>query len=256
MQIKGGIAITMRNINDVCGPIRTFTAYKELNEILRKVISNTNFISIESIVASQGIYRFTKILLETHPEITQVSGKGTQAKIISRIVEELPNIFLDAPEPTSAYVRLISKAKKGRIAKFIKRENLQPNDYMDTYNVSLPESNGNGAFDLFSAPFITPPHTGVTDTFISIGKFDNEAEALNLLKYIKTRFIRAMLGVKKVTQHNPKETWEYVPLQDFTEHSDIDWSKSLAEIDQQLYKKYELSPEEIAFIEKMIKPMK
>ena len=49
--------------------------------------------------------------------------------------------------------------------------------------------------------------------------------------------------------------WKYVPIQDFTSNSDIDWSKSIAEIDAQLYKKYGLSKEEIAFIEKNIKPM-
>ncbi|WP_323586392.1 hypothetical protein [Aliarcobacter butzleri] len=46
-----------------------------------------------------------------------------------------------------------------------------------------------------------------------------------------------------------------MPLQDFTPDSDIDWTKSISEIDQQLYKKYDLSDEEIAFIEEMIKPM-
>ena len=64
-----------------------------------------------------------------------------------------------------------------------------------------------------------------------------------------------MLGTLKVTQDNPRETWLNVPLQDFTDNSDIDWSKSVAEIDQQLYKKYNLSEEEINFIETMIKPM-
>lgn len=52
-----------------------------------------------------------------------------------------------------------------------------------------------------------------------------------------------------------KPTWANIPLQDFTANSDIDWSKSIAEIDQQLYVKYGLSEEEVAFIEKMIKPM-
>ena len=245
----------MRNINNPCGPILTFTAYKELNDILKKVVSQNVFTSLKPIIASQGIYRFSNDFLEAHPEIAQVSGKGTHSKIISRIVDELPNIFVDSPNLNAEYVRLIAKSKKGRFAKFIKRDSLQPNDYIDTYNVSLPESNGNGAFDPFSTPFITPPQIGVTDTFISIGTFNNEIEATNLLKYVKTRFVRAMLGIKKVTQHNPKETWEYVPLQDFTEHSDIDWGKSIPEIDQQLYRKYNLSDDEIAFIEKMIKPM-
>lgn len=64
-----------------------------------------------------------------------------------------------------------------------------------------------------------------------------------------------MLGTLKATQHNPKDTWANVPQQDFTEGSDIDWSKSVEEIDAQLYAKYELSNEEIVFIESMIKPM-
>ena len=75
------------------------------------------------------------------------------------------------------------------------------------------------------------------------------------MKYIKTKFARAMLGTLKITQHNIQETWLNVPLQDFTTNSDIDWSKSVSEIDKQLYKKYGLSPEEISFIESKVREM-
>ena len=64
-----------------------------------------------------------------------------------------------------------------------------------------------------------------------------------------------MLGVIKVTQHNPKETWRLVPLQDFTSASDIDWTQEIEQIDRQLYRKYGLTPQEIAFIEEKVKPM-
>ena len=64
-----------------------------------------------------------------------------------------------------------------------------------------------------------------------------------------------MLGVLKITQHNPISTWKYVPLQDFTGNSDIDWTQSVADIDRQLYQKYDLSPEEIAFIESHVREM-
>ena len=106
-----------------------------------------------------------------------------------------------------------------------------------------------------SDPIIGEPNVGHTQTFISIGSFDNRKIADNALKYIKSKFVRALLGTLKTTPDNKKRTWNNVPLQDFTEHSDIDWSKSIAEIDQQLYRKYNLSDDEIAFIEKMIKPM-
>lgn len=64
-----------------------------------------------------------------------------------------------------------------------------------------------------------------------------------------------MLGILKITQHNPASTWKYVPLQDFTPNSDIDWSQSVADIDRQLYAKYGLNDEEIAFIESHVKEM-
>ena len=72
---------------------------------------------------------------------------------------------------------------------------------------------------------------------------------------MKTKFFRALLNAKKVTQDNARSVWVLVPLQDFTPASDIDWSKSISEIDQQLYKKYDLSPEEIEFIETHVKEM-
>lgn len=89
----------------------------------------------------------------------------------------------------------------------------------------------------------------------SNGKFTYDEEASACLKYVKSKFARCMLGTLKAPQHNPKDTWANVPMQDFTENSDIDWSKSVEEIDAQLYAKYNLSDEELAFIESMIKPM-
>lgn len=81
-------------------------------------------------------------------------------------------------------------------------------------------------------------------------------EAENLLKYVKTKFARTLLGVMKVTQNNETaETWKCVPLQNFTNNSDIDWSQSIAQIDQQLYKKYGLNEKEIAFIEEKVRAM-
>ena len=254
VDIKGGIVITLRNSKEFYGKLSTFTSYEELNYIVNKVKTYKSFCSIKGVVSSQGIYRFSNKFFNEHPEIAQIAGKGTGAKIISRIVDLMPQVFSDNPVNIKS-VQMISKSRFGRVVKYISRDYLQSNDYIDTYNVSLPESNGAGAFDQFSSPIITTPGVGVTDTFISIGTFNNLIEAENLLKYIKSKFLRALLGVKKATQHNPKDTWEFVPLQDFTENSDIDWSKSVAEIDQQLYKKYNLSEEEIAFIESMIKPM-
>lgn len=74
-------------------------------------------------------------------------------------------------------------------------------------------------------------------------------------KYAKTLLFRFLVAQLAATQHLSKEKFALVPLQDFTEKSDIDWSKSVEDIDRQLYAKYRLNEEEIAFIESMIKPM-
>lgn len=75
------------------------------------------------------------------------------------------------------------------------------------------------------------------------------------MKYVKGKFSRVMLGVLKTTQDNTKGKWQYVPLQNFTTDSDIDWSQSISDIDQQLYQKYGLSDEEIKFIETKVQAM-
>ena len=256
-EIKGGVAISMRDSRKKCGKIGVFTAYTELNNILKKVsTAEEGKAKLDSIISSQGIYRFSDKLFAEHPEVETLSGNGTGAKIISKIVELLPGVFTEAPEASTECVKFLAKTKSGRQFKYIRREYLQDNPYLDTFNVMIPESNGSGAFETLVAPLIAPPGEGSADTFISMGMFATESEAECLRKYIKTKFARALLGVKKVTQHNPKATWEYVPMQDFSEVSNIDWNKTISEIDVQLYAKYNLTENEIAFIETKVKEMK
>ena len=99
---------------------------------------------------------------------------------------------------------------------------------------------------------VAPPGVGATQTFIEIGAFDTELEAINCQKYINTKFARALLSMLKVTQDNAPDTWAMIPKQDFTAASDIDWTKPLPVIDHQLYCKYDLTIKERHFIETMI----
>jgi hypothetical protein len=77
----------------------------------------------------------------------------------------------------------------------------------------------------------------------------------NLCKYFTTKFARFQHSVGKASQDATSKTYKFLPLQNFNSDSDIDWTKPISEIDKQLYKKYNLSDEEISFIESMIKPM-
>lgn len=256
VDIKGGLAVTIRNSNEDYGDIGIFTAYNELNSIFKtlKKYYGSNFSSFAALISSQGVYRFSDKAISEYPEIAVVSGKGTKRKIVSRVVEELPALFTETQTNLDDVV-ILAKGKHGRIKRNIKRNLLQENEYIDSYNVLIPEANGSGSFDTFASPIIAPPLMGGSDTFLSIGTFDNQYEVESALKYIKTKFVRALVGIKKATHHNPKSVWEYVPMQIFSEQSDIDWNKSVSEIDKQLYNKYNLSKEEIEFIESNVKPM-
>ncbi|MDO5309828.1 MAG: hypothetical protein Q4G03_10130 [Planctomycetia bacterium] len=155
------------------------------------------------------------------------------------------------------YVRVIGLIKNKRTILYLKQDYIeQDHPNLFKYKVILPKANGSGALgEVISTPLIGEPLIGYTETFIGIGAFDTREEAEAALKYIKTKFARAMLGILKVTQENRKGKWKYVPLQDFTSSSDIDWSGTVAEIDEQLYRKYGLSQEEINFIESHVKEM-
>ncbi|XJZ52759.1 Eco57I restriction-modification methylase domain-containing protein [Lactobacillus delbrueckii subsp. bulgaricus] len=258
--IKGGVAITLRDATKDYGAIGVFTPFVQLNSITKKVVLNSKHF-LSDLVSSRGLYRFTDQFFEEFPQAKNKLGKGTGNMVVSNAFDKLPEVFVEKPKETVNYYKFIGRIGGTRIYRYILKKYIIFNEYVGAYKVMLPEANGSGAIGevlstpLIGAPLIGAPLIGATDTFISIGPFENKLEAENSLKYIKTKFARATLGIKKVTQHNPKSTWEYVPLQDFTPNSDIDWTKSIPEIDQQLYKKYNLSEEEINFIETKVQAM-
>ena len=101
---------------------------------------------------------------------------------------------------------------------------------------------------------IGEPRMVCSETFLAIGPFVSEVEAANVVKYMKTKFFRFLVGVRK-NKNMTRDTYNYAPVQDFSQNITIDWGAPLSRIDQQLYKKYSLAPAEIAYIEKMITVM-
>ncbi len=254
--IKGGLAITYRDINKSFGKIGFFTNYTELKGILEKV-KRTDFETLANLVYAPESYRLSKKLHEEHPEIKSKLSKGHDFDVTSNIFSKLDKLFTnEKPNDENNYIQIIGLEGSNRVYKYIRNDYIMPHDNLMKYKVFVPKSNGSGAIgEVLSTPLIGQPLIGHTQTFISIGSFDTEYEANSLLKYLKTKFARTMLGTLKVTQDNKKATWLNVPLQDFTATSDIDWSKSVSEIDKQLYKKYNLNTEEIEFIESKVKEM-
>ncbi len=147
---------------------------------------------------------------------------------------------------------------KGDGIRYISEDKVTKNiDVFNSYKIFISKSAGapNKDKKVIGMSYVGKPKSACTDSLIPIGCFRDEIEAINLRSYMCTKFLRYMVSILKVSQNVTQIVYKYVPLQNFTENSDIDWSVSIPEIDRQLYKKYGLSEEEIDFIETHVKEM-
>ena len=121
-------------------------------------------------------------------------------------------------------------------------------DYIGKYKVFISGAYGAGEdypHQIINKPFIGEPNSCCTETFIVMGPFDSENEAKNVISYLRTKFVRHLIMLRKASQHTLRIVYKDVPMQDFSKP----WT------DEELYAKYNLTQEEIDFIESMIKPM-
>lgn len=122
-------------------------------------------------------------------------------------------------------------------------------DAVSKYKVFISKANGAASskipYAVISRPFVGDKDTICNMTYLMVGPFDSKAEATNVVNYMSTKFFRFLVSLLKSTQNALKQVYQFVPMQDFSKP----WT------DEELYKKYNLTQEEIAFIESMIKPM-
>lgn len=248
--IKGGVAISYYDVAKTIGPIKTFTPYEELQTIMNKVDTSSN---LTEIIYTQNRFDLEQ-LYKDYPEFEKnIGSKGKDKRFRNNIFTKI-SIFSEKKK-TDSDIAVIGLIKNKRVWRYISEQYVE-HENLQSYKVLVPRANGSGTLgEVLSSPLIAKPGQGYTQTFIGIGAFNSSKEAEAALKYIKSKFARVMLGILKITQDNDRGKWREVPLQDFTSSSDIDWSKPISEIDQQLYKKYDLSQEEINFIEKNVKEM-
>ena len=255
--IKGGVAIVYWDSNTLTEPIGTFTPYPELNSLIKKIKSKHET-TLDTIISGRGVYKLSDKALQEKPEIISLQSKGHKKDVGSGAFKVLSDVVFYKEKPTedADYVQFLGLLHNKRDYYWTRLDYQDPPDSFFNYKVFIPKANGSGAIgEVLSTPLVGAPLVGATESFLSIGSFQTLYESESCMKYIKTKFARAALGVLKITQDNTRDKWKYVPIQDFTSNSDIDWSKSIPEIDQQLYKKYGLSPNEISFIETHVKEM-
>jgi hypothetical protein len=127
------------------------------------------------------------------------------------------------------------------------------------HKVFFPKAGGSGNDPIvLGRPFYGEPGSVCSQTYLVVGyngEITDSKMAHNIIAYMKSRFLRYIVSIKKKTQDNPSSVFVFVPNQDFSSKSDINWNVPQEEIDTQLYRKYKLSTEDIHYIESMIKPM-
>ncbi|MBX8946787.1 Eco57I restriction-modification methylase domain-containing protein [Lysinibacillus sp. K60] len=151
-------------------------------------------------------------------------------------------------------------ANKGIIG-YIEENEISKNiDWIQKYKVLTPYSNNIGTElnDDNLNTVIADKNSICTETYLVIGADLNldRISAENLSQYLKSKFVRYLHSLAKSSQHGTRITYRFVPLQNFTEESEINWELPINSIDQQLYAKYNLSDAEIEYIEGKIKEMK
>jgi hypothetical protein len=265
VHFAGGVAITCRNLKKQYGAIQTFIPDDNLRGIFHKVCEDAcDNGSISSLMILQNRF-IMDALFSDHPEYrTYIDSKGeekerTERRLVSSAISTFA-VFHENCQALSDIQILGIENGNCRIRRWVSSKYIEDNGNLNKYKVVVPKSYGTGLVadgnaQIIGLPEILEPNIGYTQSFIGIGQYDTLQEAENVLKYLKSKFCRICLAITKVTQDNPPEKWKYVPLQDFTSSSNIDWDKSITEIDQQLYKKYSLSQEEIDFIESRVKEM-
>lgn len=273
--IKGGVAVLYRDSKKDFGAIKTFVPDPILNGLSRKFEVNLDKNLPSIIFGGRSDLKFNDEFLKDYPETVRMRLEQIQIKypdvttlsaneeyeLKSSTFESLDAVFLKIePADKDNYYKILGLYQSKRVYRWIQKKYMSPRyektNNIERYKVFVPKANGSGAIgEVLSTPLIGTPFMSATPTFISIGAFDTELEAENLLSYVKTKFARSLLGILKITQDNPPFKWAHVPLQNFTANSDVPWKKSIAEIDQFFYQKYGLDEQEIAFIEEKVKPM-
>ena len=208
------------------------SSYEEVN-IIKKILATTN------IFFNADMRPTMPFGIETNGKLS--NGSYLDDSIIETDTYNIAVAYMDGKDITYKYTTI---------------DNIMKNkELIDYYKIVCGEKL-NKSQNVVTNIKGLPPHTVCTGSYSLLFYSKEKDIAYNSYKYINTKFFRILVYsmVDQMARVTPAR-FQLVPLQDFSSSSDIDWSQSISNIDQQLYKKYNLSDEEIAYIESTIKPM-
>lgn len=222
---------TIRNLNELDILIRE----PKISSIVNKVIKNENVkMTVDSIISND-----TPFGIGSNPK----SGKKYAI-----------NVYKDMNEEHNTKLFFIENQK--RKVEYVKRDEITKNATdIDTYKVFIPANAGSGNDPyILGKPEVADKNSVCSQSYL-YSAFDTSEEAENFVKYMKTKFFRVLVKALKITQGAPSKVYRFVPIQDFSNNSDINWNCDITQINKQLGEKYNITIEEMKYIEDIIKPL-
>jgi superfamily II DNA or RNA helicase len=256
VEIKGGVCYYLENINHngKCNYVLHRDDEKQESEILL----NKFDILIREPKLSAIIEKVEKTRTENELKtVDTIISSDTPFGIPSNPKDSKKTPFNVYSNSSNEHKTLLYHIEKGaRKIEYVKLSEITKNKKdVNRDKVFVTGAGGSGNDPkVMGDPEYAPKNSVCSQSYL-YSAFDSEEEAKNFIRYIKTRFFRVLVSAMKITQSAPSKVYKFVPLEKLDSKSDIDWSKSISEIDKQLYAKYRLTAEEIGFIESMIKPM-
>lgn len=259
--IRGGICYFLwdRNYDNTAKETRVITY--ENNKIITDIYRPLKFSNVDIFIRDSAALNILEKISSIHQKL--YNDKWMEEYVSSRKPFGIEGNYTKSESFKVSEENLINPIKcyasKGLIG-YIEKKLIKSNmELVERWKVLTAYANNIGTElndDNFNT-IIAPPNTVCTETYLVIGADLNlnENSAINLSKYLKTKFSRYLHSLAKTNQHGTKKTYRLIPLQDFGMESDINWTVPTHEIDLQLYKKYQLTEDEISHIESRIKPM-
>ena len=252
-----GVKISKRYLRE--DGVSVFIRQPELIDIRDRAWSDETQKSFMELVSVQKPYGFRTDLFS--PTVQKViNGKKEKVAVTS---EEKYGLPTPSETPIPGGYEVLGLIGNKRVWRYVPADYPFPKkDGLERWKIFVPKAYGCGALGevpgtpVLGTPVLGTPVQACTETFLELGPWDTEEEATNALKYLKTKFFRCLVSIIKQTQNTSVTTYQYVPIQDFTASSDVDWSQSIDNISHQFYRKYKLSEEDIEFIETNISEMK
>lgn len=251
---RGGICYFLTDVRKENSEVKilTFKNTKKISEMKRPLLAQGNDIFIRDNIAIEVIGKIKNIEKNYFDEI--VSSRKPFG-ISSNVIKT--NKFKFSKENMREPVLCFGK---NRCIGFVEKEEItMRTEWINKWKVYVPRANNIGTelSDDNLNSFVGSPYSICTESYIlvGVGIEINEDIAKNISKYLTTKFARFLHSQAKASQDASSKTYRFIPIQNFTVSSDIDWSKSVSDIDRQLFIKYNLSQEEIKHIDNSIKDM-